>query len=335
MKKSNSLELYRLAKKLQGLNRVEKQTLIAIADASSMRNAECRKSKNTIDKERGLAPRSFYNGIHGRKRKDGSEYFPGLLKRRIVVIKSGGYVKAGVPTVYGINIAVLQALVDDTDTSAQTSAQDQLNLGTNEVEPRHRCLPTSAQNGENLGTGADKVPDEVPEGAPKKGTREREEREVPQNNEPSLPQSPCAAPESARSGSKQSNPGGQEKTDDVEVIQALSHKLTNQTPDPKYVRALLQRFPLSEIQNAFQDYVHGLAEKDVRWAERNFFASGNGASKIVGYQHKHWEEGLMDSARYGGSTHVEKYLIEVPRPAGIANIDAIIYEAREIANNDA
>lgn len=336
-KKSNNLELFRLAKKVPGLARAEKQALVVIADAASMRDAECRKSKHTISEEHGVAPRSFHNGLKGRKRKGGSEYFPGLLKRGIVFIKSGGYVKAGVPTVYGIDISKLRALVDgDSDTLAQTSAQalaqSEGNLGTNKGEPWHRCLTTSAQDGSDLGTGANKVPDEVPEGAPRKGTRENEEREVPQINEPSLPQSPCVAPESARLGSEKSNPGGQEKTDDVEAIQALSHKLTNQTPDSKHVRALLQRFPLSDIQEAFRDYVDGLGKdpKRIRWAEKQFFSSGNGSAMIVGYQHKAWESRVSDQADFGDVTgrDLDQFLVDDPPPSGLADADEIICRAR-------
>ena len=220
--KSNSMEPYRLAKKLRGLGRAEKQALLAITDAASMHDVECRKSKATIDRERGLAPRSFYNGVHGRRRKDGTMYFPGLLNRGIVFIKAGGYIKAGIPTTYGIDIAVLQALVNGTATSAQssaqTSAQENGDLGTIESEPRHKIGPTSAQNGGDLGTGADKVPNEVPD----KGTESRypRERETPSHSK--NPFSPYGSPESARSGSEENHkPGGQGTQEKTMLEQVL------------------------------------------------------------------------------------------------------------------
>jgi hypothetical protein len=76
------------------------------------------------------------------------------LNRGLVFIKAGGYREAGVPTTYGIKLEVLRSLVYGT--SAQTSAQTEDDLGTNEAEPRHNSQGTSAQSSPNLGTGADK-----------------------------------------------------------------------------------------------------------------------------------------------------------------------------------
>ena len=74
----------RLAKGAIGLSRSEKRALYAIADASTMKDRCCRKSKYVIDQEFATSPRDFQYGIHGRKTKDGREIFPGLKERGIV-----------------------------------------------------------------------------------------------------------------------------------------------------------------------------------------------------------------------------------------------------------
>jgi hypothetical protein len=151
MNERATLEAYRLAKKARGLADAEKQALIAIADAHSMRDQVCRKSVSTLHADFGISDRRFRYGIRGRKRADGSLYFPGLLRRGIVHILSGGRVKDGVPTVYKVDLAALRAFVEQQGTSAQTSAQDDGDLCT--TAPR-----TSAQSSENLCTVADKLP---------------------------------------------------------------------------------------------------------------------------------------------------------------------------------
>jgi hypothetical protein len=75
--KSNRMEPYRLAKKVKGLSRTEKRALTAIADGCSMRDSECRKSAATVDSEQGVPQRTLYDGVRGRKRKDGTEFFLG------------------------------------------------------------------------------------------------------------------------------------------------------------------------------------------------------------------------------------------------------------------
>src|ERR1700678_1528503 len=141
--KRNSLTAYKLAKKAKGLAGPEGRTLLAIADACSMSEGVCRKSVNTLSEEHFLPSRTFHYGVRGRQRTDGSDYFPGLLRRGIVSIVEGGTPKHGIPTVYRINEDVLRSYCPDT--SAQTSAQMESNLCTNETEPLHNGAKTSAQ----------------------------------------------------------------------------------------------------------------------------------------------------------------------------------------------
>jgi hypothetical protein len=145
--KPNSMNLFRLAKKARGLASAEKQALVCIADACSMRDGICRKSVKTHHEEHGCAIRSFRYGVRGRQRKNGTDYFPGLVRRGIVSVVSGGTPKDGVPTVYRINEHALRAFCSKEvrGTSAQTSAQHSENLCTNDSEPLHNRAETSAR----------------------------------------------------------------------------------------------------------------------------------------------------------------------------------------------
>jgi hypothetical protein len=327
------MELYRLAKKLPGLARTEKQTLIAIADAASMRDAECRKSKATIDRERGLAPRTFYNGIHGRKRKDGTEYFPGLLKRKVVFIKAGGYVEAGVPTIYGINVDVLRALANGTETSAQTSAQGEANLGTTESEPRHKTGVTSAQNGAHLGTNADKVPNEVPD----KGTESRYPRErVPLS--PAENPSPSGSPESARSGSEENHKPGGQGTPEDELLEKVLLRVKGLNARARFsktsraeLRAVLVRLVRKvswlDVDHAIQQTIRGCTD-DVAFGLFGSTLAANLESDALAHRAAHkeaarkaaeaapWHERItsfVESEKCGSLADIESWLSANPR----------------------
>src|SRR5690348_5043948 len=181
MKRTSQLEPFRLAKKCPGLDNAEKRALLAIADACTMRDRVCRKSVGTIKEEHGTSPRTFRYGVRGRLRKNGTPYFPGLLERKLVSIKSGGSPKHGTPTVYELNLELLRKLVEgysqpeETETSAQTPAQTTAQAS---AQPLHNVYGTSAQTGQNPCTVAEdpctvaaKVPDEVPK-VPNTGTQE-------------------------------------------------------------------------------------------------------------------------------------------------------------------
>jgi len=138
------MEAYRLAKKVTCLAKAEGRALLAIADACSMRDGECRKSLTTLANEHKDSVRQLKYGIHGRLRSDSTEYYPGLLRRRIITVKSS---RDGVPTAYVINLDVLKALVygrTSAQSDAQTSAQNEVDPCTNEREPVHNRAETSA-----------------------------------------------------------------------------------------------------------------------------------------------------------------------------------------------
>jgi hypothetical protein len=143
------MEAYRLAKKITCLAKAEGRALLAITDACSMRDGECRKSLATLAKEHKDSVRQLKYGIHGRLRTDGTEYYPGLLRRGIIAIKSSG---DGIPTSYVTNLDALKALVYGAETSAQSSAQtdaqtraqNEADQCTNECEPVHIGAGTSA-----------------------------------------------------------------------------------------------------------------------------------------------------------------------------------------------
>src|SRR6185437_16179950 len=124
MKKTSQLEPLRLAKKWNKssqAHRTEKQVLLAIAETCSMRDLECRKAPRTIDAERGISRSEFKRGIQGRRRADGSECYPGLIKRGIVFPTRGACLHSGVPTAYSINMEVLRRLADGDESQPEMS----------------------------------------------------------------------------------------------------------------------------------------------------------------------------------------------------------------------
>ena len=144
MASKNRMELFRLAKKVKGLSPTEKRVLIPIADTCSMREKICKKSAATIADEYGVPERTWHYGLRGRNRKDGSEFFPGLIRRGLVSVLRGGLPKDGVPTVYGVNEAVLRSFCDP-ETSAQNDGEQAVDLCTNDPKPLHNEAKTSAQ----------------------------------------------------------------------------------------------------------------------------------------------------------------------------------------------
>lgn len=107
-KKPRITNLFGLAKKARGLSVTEKRALICISDACSMRDRVCRKSVSTHFDEHACSARGFRYGVRGRKKKDGTEDFPGLISRGLVSIVSGGTPQDGVPTVYRVSEEVLR-----------------------------------------------------------------------------------------------------------------------------------------------------------------------------------------------------------------------------------
>lgn len=112
--KAQSWDNYRLAKAARGLSKMEKRALIFIADAQTMRDGVCKKSKRHAE-DFGTGQREFQYGVHGRKypkARGGGVIFPGLLARGIVTVS--GHVKGGrtlggegMTPVYTINPEVL------------------------------------------------------------------------------------------------------------------------------------------------------------------------------------------------------------------------------------
>lgn len=134
--KSSNMSLFRLAKKAKGLDLSEARALLAIADTCSMKDGVCRKSVKTMCGEYKFASSTFHFGVNGRKRKDSTKYYPGLIERGLVIVVSGGKPQDGVPTVYRVNEDMLRTYCGGT--SLQTSPQITPNLSTNHTKPLHR-----------------------------------------------------------------------------------------------------------------------------------------------------------------------------------------------------
>jgi hypothetical protein len=143
--KTPSMTLFRLAKKAAGLAAPEKRAIIAIADACSMADGVCRKSILTLSEEWGFPERSIRYGIRGRQRKDGTEYFPGLLKRGIV----SAVEREGMPTIYAIDEARLESY--SAVTSAQVASEP---LHKNGVTPAQTANDPCTNDGEPLHSGS-------------------------------------------------------------------------------------------------------------------------------------------------------------------------------------
>jgi hypothetical protein len=142
--KPDSMEAFRLAKKINRrkiLPNAECKALIAIADACSMREEVCRKSIATLASEYGTAEREIRYGLHGRRRRNGSMNYAGLIAKGIVLVEQGGRREDGVPTVYRLDVNLMRALADGEETSAQTLAHTSAQPAE---EPLHNSGGTSA-----------------------------------------------------------------------------------------------------------------------------------------------------------------------------------------------
>jgi hypothetical protein len=99
-------------------------------------------------------------------------------------------------------------------------------------------------------------------------------------------------------------------------------------------RLLDQGCKPGEIKDGFANYVSRLGEKDVPWAEKKFFADGDGFAIILAAQQKDWRESIETVGRYAerewGAT-IDEWLAENPVPAGIPQWHAneLIAEAKK------
>jgi hypothetical protein len=103
---------YRLAKAARGLATAEKKALHFVAEASTMQDGVCSKAKQGVE-DFGGCPREFQYGIHGRRRKNKTWIFPGLLARKIVSVSGythGGRTLGGrgLTPIYTIDVNVLE-----------------------------------------------------------------------------------------------------------------------------------------------------------------------------------------------------------------------------------
>jgi hypothetical protein len=204
-KKVDLMEAYRLAKKVKCLAKAESKALLAITDSCSMRDRECRKSLSTMAGEYKDSVRQLKYGIHGRVRKDGSVYFPGLLERKVVYVSASG---DGIPTTYKINMEVLRALALGIETSAQssaqTSAQNSDDQCTSDAAPVHNEEKSSAQRTEKQCTGCTLVLRTVP--------KEQFKGEVSGEK----PSPSIVPPAAALNGNSNGEPAGQGKPNRVD-----------------------------------------------------------------------------------------------------------------------
>jgi hypothetical protein len=121
-------EIYRLAKAARGLSTTEKRALIFIAEAQTMTDGVCKKAAHGAE-DFGTSVRDFRRGIHGRKRKDGTQIFPGLTARGIV--SASGNLKGGrslggngLPVTYTINKDVLLTFVPEESDALHPAQKD-------------------------------------------------------------------------------------------------------------------------------------------------------------------------------------------------------------------
>jgi hypothetical protein len=117
--KDERYEIKRLAERVRGLYRSEKQALAFIAEAQTMQNGVCSKALKRAE-DFGYERTAIQRGIHG-KRRNGKLEYPGLLSRGIAYV-AGGYPKGGLAPggqgltpEYAINRAVLLTFIPDTD----------------------------------------------------------------------------------------------------------------------------------------------------------------------------------------------------------------------------
>jgi hypothetical protein len=195
--KISKMEPLRLAKKLAKIwartgeaNVIERKVLRAMGDICTMQDAECRKNPATIHQEYDISPRNLKYGIYGRKRRNRSEMFPGLLARGVLFIK---HPRDGRATVYGMNLALMRQLCGE-------------NLCTPDVQPVHGY------------TGTSEVPDKVPEG----GTTKQNQKNI------NVLASPFRSADARPGDAGEGNPntkggghktGGQEKTISDDVLE--------------------------------------------------------------------------------------------------------------------
>jgi hypothetical protein len=326
--KINRMEPFQLAKKVTCLAKAEGRALLAIADACSMRDCECRKSYSTLAREYKDSVRQIKYGIHGRDREDGTPYFPGLLRRGVITVKSSG---DGVPTTYEINLAVLRALVLGEKNSAQSNAQNSDDQCTYQPEPVHNVKESSAQLTEKQCTNALKVLEQF-----RRNSSERESSPDEKAN-PSLSQTTPAAASSLKGKS-----GGQEN--DVSRIRAACFEITRKTPAEAHVQKILNRFPddgldggiAKEIISTFKWYHGQLSKRDQLFAEKTFFADGGGIEVILSERQREWKEYIedwskdkFDTAEEDGYS-VEAFLQRCPPPMGAAHSAEIIEAARKV-----
>jgi hypothetical protein len=161
------------------------------------------------------------------------------------------------------------------------------------------------------------------------------ETEVTGGREPNFSPSPLSYISAAANA--QDKTCGQGKPDDITIamIQGDCFALVFKTPKSEHVQRLLdQGCKPGEIKDGFANYVSRLGEKDVPWAEKKFFADGDGFAIILAAQQKDWRESIETVGRYAerewGAT-IDEWLAENPVPAGIPQWHAneLIAEAKK------
>src|SRR5467141_3757824 len=88
-KKTHSFSLFNLAKTLSPLPNSEKAAIVAMADHIRRPEGYCSASLETLANEIGASVRGIRYGIHGRSKKDGTKYNPGLLERGLIFMDLG------------------------------------------------------------------------------------------------------------------------------------------------------------------------------------------------------------------------------------------------------
>jgi hypothetical protein len=257
--------LFRLAKKVKRgrLFPAEKRALIAIADTCSMSGGVCRKSAATIENEYDVTPRNFHYALKGRKRKNGTSYFPGLLARKIVEIVSGGTTRDGVPTEYRINENTLQSFVEET--SAQEDSEP---LHKEDSEPLHKEDGTSAQMGSNL------------------CTIEGEPLHICAKPLHGVQTSSNTVQKRVLKESSNYNSAGKDIKKIAKEISALAYTLCGRLAPEPNVRKALKSHSQDNLESAFKTYVEGLSEDELKWAVKNFWIEGGYEAVIFAREQK-------------------------------------------------
>jgi hypothetical protein len=117
--RKDGFRLYGLAKKVEGLSRAEKATLVAVCDAQGQIDGYCTASVTTLARDHGHAERKIQYGLHGRT--DGDESYPGLVARGLVRAEGptgGGIVyrdgkKRGQPTKWVVDAGAMLPFLPD------------------------------------------------------------------------------------------------------------------------------------------------------------------------------------------------------------------------------